>query len=78
MTTAQIERVAKDMTDYAKEPVRVEQITSCLYVFGSELATLRIFAHYLASGSVSNPNCRVGFSKNLNKHYFSLETPGLA
>jgi len=71
-TNTQIARFARDLTEMAGEPVTVDEIKGCYYAFGSELATLRIFAKYLANGSVTNSNVRVGFSKNLNTHYFSL------
>ena len=57
----------------AGEPVQLENVSGMLYVFGSELATLRIFAEYQSNGSVHNPKARVGYSVNLKLHYFSLD-----
>lgn len=78
MTTAQALRTQKMMTEYAGEPVSLAQVASALYVFGSELACLRIFAKYQTNGAYHNPNARVGFSKNRNTWYFSLEMPSYA
>lgn len=58
----------------AKEPVTGEVISGAMYVYGSELACLRIFAKYNSNGAIHNPKVRVGFSTNLNKWYVSLET----
>lgn len=74
MTTAQAQRTAAMMKEYAKgEEVTIEKIKSILYVFGSELATLRIFAKYQSNGAVHNPKARVGYSENLKRHYFSID-----
>ncbi len=73
ITTAQLDRTARDLSLIAKEQVAVEQISGALYAFGSELAVLRIFAKYNANGAVHNPNCRIGFSQNMQMHFFSLE-----
>ena len=47
------------------EPVTVEQIQSTLYVFGSELATLRIFAK-MKDG-------RTGYSANLQTFFWATD-----
>ena len=60
---------------FAGEAVEIEDVGGTIYVFGSELATLRIFAKYQANGSVHNPKARVGFSRNLDRFYFSLDMP---
>jgi len=57
----------------AREPVELENVSGTLYVFGSELATLRIFAKYNANGAHPNSKARVGHSVNLGKFYFALE-----
>lgn len=62
----QISRLVKDYSKIAGEPVTIEQIKSGLYVFGSELATLRIFRKQPL-------NTRQGYSENLNTFYFSTE-----
>lgn len=64
-TTAQIERVTSEYSRIAKEPVTVEFIMGTMYVFGSELAVLRI-GHKMQTG-------RVEFSKNLNAWFYSKE-----
>lgn len=72
-TTAQLSRTQRDLTAMAKEPVTVEQVGSGLYAFGSELATLRIFAKYNANGSVHCPKVRVGYSENMKSFYAVIE-----
>lgn len=72
-TAAQIQRTARDWSNYAVEPVTVEQVASALYGFGSELACLRIFAKYNTNGAHHNPNARVGYSVNRSTWFFSLE-----
>ena len=56
------------LAGFAKEEVSVECIKGTLYAYGSELACLRIFAKYQPS-----TKARVGYSKNMNTWYFSLE-----
>lgn len=74
MTNAQLARTEKMMVEYAKGlPVRIEMISGCLYVFASELACLRIFAKYNTNGKHYNPKAILGYSENLNSHYFCLE-----
>lgn len=71
MTAAK--RLERSMNAMAKEAVEVEQVGDVIYVWGSELATLRIFATYQTNGAYHNPKARVGYSKNLSKFYFVLE-----
>lgn len=79
ITPEQANRVQRMMQEYASggsandEPVRVEQITASLYVFGSELACLRIFAKYNARGAAHCPKARVGYSTNMLSWFFVLE-----
>lgn len=73
MTEQQKQRTVAMMSEIAGESVTVEKVTTNLYVHGSELACLRIFAKYNANGAAPNPKARVGYSKNLGTHYFSLE-----
>jgi hypothetical protein len=72
-TENQLDRLANDLGRVAKEPVTVEQISGAIYAFGSELATLRIFAKYNANGANPNTKCRVGHSVNLGKFFFSID-----
>ena len=62
-TTAQIKRVTNDYSKIAQEPVTVEFIKGTMYVFGSELACLRL-GNKMTGG-------RVDFSKNLNTWFYS-------
>jgi hypothetical protein len=66
-TKAQLQRIADEWSQYANEPVRVEEIGGTFYGFGSELATLRLYRHY-----GDRPNVSQGFSSNLGSFYFSL------
>lgn len=65
MTPAQLQRVEQDYSKIAGEPVTVDRICDTLYVYGSELATLRLFRKM--------PNKRQGYSENLQTFYFSLD-----
>lgn len=73
MTTAQLQKTEKMMSEIAKESVTVENICGCIYVYGSELAVLRIFAKYQANGKQPNSKALVGYSDNKQTHYFVLE-----
>jgi hypothetical protein len=59
----------------AKEKVTCEKIKGTLYVYGSELACLRIFAKFNGNGAFHNTAIRYGYSHNLKTHYFSLDLP---
>jgi hypothetical protein len=65
---AVLESFAKEVTRFAKEEVTIELINETLYVFGSELAILRIFVKYCKS-----ENARQGYSENMKTFYFSLD-----
>lgn len=70
ITPAQILRVEKDMQSYAgDEPITVELKGSTFYVYGSELACLRLFRKYWKT-----KNVRTDYSINLKTWYFTLET----
>lgn len=74
LTTEALKRFKSDFSNYAKsESLTVEQVGACVYVFGSELSCLRIFAKYNSNGAVHNKSVRVGFSSNRDSFYFSLE-----
>jgi hypothetical protein len=73
MTPAQVKRTAEYLSKVAQERIRtIEEIDGVMYVFGSELGCLRIFAHHNANGAVPNPKARIGYSANLVSWYFSL------
>lgn len=65
LTAQQIARVTKDYSKIAGETVTVNQIASGLYVYASELGTLRLFRKM--------PNMRQGYSENLKVFYFCVE-----
>jgi hypothetical protein len=71
MTVTQntIDRLQRDWTTYAGEPMRVEYVKGTFYGFASELATLRLFRKY-----APNPNARQNYSDNMAAFYFSLDT----
>jgi len=75
ITTAQIKRTEAMMKEFAKgEAVTVDfSCPGILYVFGSELATLRIFAKYNSNGAHFNSKVRTGYSVNLKSFYISLD-----
>lgn len=68
---AKTAKIAKTWSEMAKEPVEVEGIKGVAYGTGSELAMLRLFLEY--NKMKRNMRTNVGFSKNLNSWYFSLE-----
>jgi hypothetical protein len=70
VTCSQIERVANDWSNYAKEQIKVSasDIYSPVYAFGSELACLRIF-NKLKTGDVK-------FSDNLGTWYYVNKIEG--
>lgn len=69
ISEARLERTTSMFKDYAREQVRVEFIGSYLYVFGSELACLRIFHRYCNS-----EEARVERSVNLGTWFYSHKT----
>lgn len=70
-TESQLNKLKIFVQVYAKETVTVEQRGSAVYVYGSELACLRIFKKYVEAG---NENIKCDYSTNLNTHYFRIET----
>ncbi len=68
MTAAQLERIQREYSHIAGEPVEVSIIGGCLYAFASELGTLRLFRKMSSKTQ--------GFSENLKRHFFSLELEG--
>lgn len=68
MTENQLARIGKDLAGIAGEPCDVQDISGCIYVFTSELGSLRLLQKYREC-----KNARAGFSKNRNTYYFSLE-----
>ena len=46
ITESQLERISKDLNDFAEESVKIELIKDTVYAYGSELATLRILEKY--------------------------------
>ncbi len=69
MTEIQLERIGKDLAGMAGEPCYVEDIKGTVYLFGSELATLRCLQKYRDC-----KNARASYSVNRKEFYFSLET----
>jgi len=65
----QLKRTTNVFSNYAKEQVRVEIIEDYLYVFGSELACLRIFYK-----CYDMEEARVEQSINLNSWFYSQKT----
>jgi hypothetical protein len=72
ITPNKIKRVADDWAQIAGESVEVEFISGTFYGFCSELGTLRLFKKYNAfSRNLGND---AGYSANLKRFYFRLET----
>lgn len=71
VTQSQIDRTCQMFQQFAgyDEEILVEFIKGTFYVFGSELATLRLLKKYRDS-----KNCRQNYSENQGSFYFSLET----
>ena len=68
MTDNQLARIGKDLAGVAGEPCDVQDISGCVYVFTSELGSLRLLQHYRRCDSA-----RAGYSVNRKTFYFSLE-----
>ena len=68
MTDNQLARIRKDLAGIAGEPCDVQDISGCIYVFTSELGSLRLLQKYRDC-----KNARAGYSENRQTFYFSLE-----
>lgn len=64
ITENDLKRTQRDYSRIAGEQVVVEQIRGALYVYGSELATLRLFRKM--------PHINQGYSENLKTFYVSI------
>lgn len=71
MTKNHLKRLGKDLSGVAGEPCEVEDIRGHIYVFTSELGSLRLFRHYVHMKSKQDFN--QGYSQNLKTHYFSVD-----
>ena len=69
ITTAQFNRTVKMFNNMAGENMHVCFFSGAFWVFGSELATLRIAKKYTNAEGTNQ-----GFSANLDTYYFKLET----
>lgn len=58
--------------EYAKEPIRVEEIGGTFYAFGSELACLRLYHRYRYDPKLTE-RYRVEYSKTYNSWFFRME-----
>lgn len=68
MTDTQIQKAAEYYSELIKETVTVDVISGTMYVFGSELACLRLnYIYKTANGTVA-------YSTNLKTWYFSRST----
>jgi hypothetical protein len=63
-------RAKTEFEKHAKETVEVQELGGTLYVYGSELACLRLFYVYRHCGD----RAQVGYSFNMKTWYFRLET----
>ena len=71
ITESTLKRAKNDFASIAKEAVKVDHIQGTLYVFGSELATLRLFRKY--NTTKRNEKTRQAYSPNFKSWYFSLD-----
>ena len=65
-TNNQIKRVKDNWSEIADEDIKIEQIGSAIYGFGSELAVLRLYRKFNGCG-------RAEYSKNLATWFFTTE-----
>lgn len=72
MTEQQNKSFTRNLSLIAGEVVSVMELASLVYVFGTELGVLRIFAKYNSNGAVHNPKCRIGYSLGHGSWYFSI------
>jgi hypothetical protein len=68
VTESQMKRLQADWIRLSGEWMEVESIKGIHYGYGSELACLRLFHKY------NSPKVRVGYNKNLNSWFFSLDS----
>lgn len=75
MTENQLKRLGKDLSGVAGEPTEVKEIKGMVYVFTSELGSLRLFRHYvhMKSPKVFNQ----AYSQNMKSWYFSVDFSGV-
>ena len=66
LTPTQKTQLDKDFSSYAKEDVACMTIGGTLYVFGSELACLRLFHKYRNTSSA-----RVEYSENMKSWFYA-------
>lgn len=67
--TAQINRITKDWTAIAGEPVEVEEIGGSYYGFCSELGALRLFHKY----AITDGRAKAAYSPGQKSWFFRLE-----
>ncbi len=73
MSQVGFDGIVRSMRQHAGENVRVRFFAGAIWVFGSELATLRLFKrNYNRRDGVAQ-----GFSSNQNSHYFKYELSGV-
>lgn len=67
MTNEQMNRIVADYSRHAGETVTAELINSTLYIYCSELGSLRLYriGHAMVDANQ-------GYSTNLGTHYFSF------
>ena len=72
LTPKQIERIEHEYSgkSYAGEKVKAEMIKGYLYIYGSELACLRMFYKFHAEKGRQFADGRVGYSTNLKTWYY--------
>ena len=64
-----MEKVKAEFEKHSKEALKIELIDDCFYVFGTELACLRLAYAYRRSGD----KARAQYSENLKTWFFCLD-----
>ena len=65
LTERQIQDMKKVFTNIAKEEINLEITDDTFYVYGSELATLRLFKQYKEKATAE-------YSENLKTYFFTF------
>ena len=65
---ALLQSLKTDLERIAKEELTMEVICECVYIYCSELTSLRLLKAYRNA-----EHARCGYSENLKTHYFVLE-----
>jgi hypothetical protein len=68
ITQSQLETLKNDLERIASETITIEVIHDVIYVYCSEIASLRLLKAYRKA-----KNADAGFSENLNTFFFNID-----